>query len=768
MRVPAPSIIAFAFLSVGGALLVLLLFHLLNREELPNGETSSFTFRPGDLRVHPTLGLILASVAGLYLELLLIRWISSEIRVFSYFKNFVLIACFLGFGLGCYLCRRAIHISALLLPLLYLVVVIQVPWRPLRQVVATLPILLAATSETHIWGVGAQPLTLIGVTGLGLAVIVILPIFALLAISFIPIGQLIGWYLENARNGISAYTVNVLASLAGIAFYTALCFANQPPIVWFAVGAAFLTILVWRRTLVRWATLAVFIAVIALLAINNDAPAKIYWSPYQKLALTPLYIQPSGELVGYDLQTNGTWYQKVINLSDDFIRRHPELSTGLPASLNSYNLPYRFEPHPASVLILGSGMGNDVAAALRNGAGRVTAVEIDPLIQRLGKELHPEHPYSSPRVTTKIDDARSYLQNADDHFDLIVFSLLDSHTTTSHFSNIRIDNYVYTIEALRAAKRLLAPGGTFIVKFQVRRSWIAGRLHELMVAAFESEPLQIEGPGGYTTSGRFFVAAPSVKINAALRDPYLAASGATAQHLPIEPAELTTDDWPYFYQRARGLPASVVTISLLLIFVSLFAARRLGIRPATLRLEFFFLGAGFLLMEAQIVSRTALLFGTTWVVNSIVISVLLLLIVAANSVSALVPRLPAGVGYAGVLATIAVSYAIPTEALFFRSFALRALVSTAILTLPVFFAGIIFIRRFAATGFAAEAIGSNLLGSLAGGLAESLSLWLGLRSLLVLALLLYASAWLVSRRGTGTSVTQTSDQAVLRSPSSGQ
>ena len=71
---------------------------------------------------------------------------------------------------------------------------------------------------------------------------------------------------------------------------------------------------------------------------------------------------------------------------------------------------------------------------------------------------------------------------------------------------------------------------------------------------------------------------------------------------------------------------------------------------------------------------------------------------------------------------------------------------TLLLCSPVFFAGIVFIKRFAASGFAAEAIGSNLLGALAGGILESASLWLGLRALLVIAFALYAAAWLASRR----------------------
>jgi spermidine synthase len=732
-----PSVAAvFAILSIGGLLLVLWLFRQLNQEN------PRFSFRVTE---PSTYGLVLASAAGLYLELLLIRWISSEIRVFAYFKNFVLIACFLGFGIGCYLCRRAINVAALLVPLLYLVAVIQLPWQTLRRVVGVLPILLGATSEMHIWGVNAQPLTPFAAVGLGLAAAVILPMFALIAIAFIPIGQLVGWYLENARNGINAYSINVLASLAGIALYTALCFANQPPIVWFAVGAVLLIALFHRTGAVMWATLVVFLVLGALLAIDNDAPAKTYWSPYQKLELSARRM-PNGDMAGYSLETNGSWYQKIIDLSPGFVSRHARELGIAPGTINSYDMPYLFQPNPPAVLILGSGMGNDVAAALRNGAGRVTAVEIDPLILRLGRDLHPERPYSSPRVTTTVDDARSYLQNSNDRFDLIVFSLLDSHTTTSHFSNIRIDNYVYTIEAMRAAKRLVAPGGVFIIKFQVERPWIAGRLHDLMVAAFGAEPLHLEGPRGFTTTGRFFIMGPTAKLLAPLRNPQMQQAARAAAAKPMEPASVTTDDWPYFYQRARGVPASVVTISLLLIVVSLLAAGRLGIRPSTLRLEFFFLGAAFLLMEVQIVSRMALLFGTTWVVNSIVIAVLLLLIVAANGIAAKFPRIPVGAAYGAIIVTIVINYALPYEALFFRSFVLRATLATLVLTLPIFFAGIVFIRRFAASGFSAEAIGSNLLGSLGGGLAESLSLWLGLRSLLLLAALLYASAWFVSRR----------------------
>src|SRR5260370_3807211 len=170
-----------------------------------------------------------------------------------------------------------------------------------------------------------------------------------------------------------------------------------------------------------------------------------------------------------------------------------------------------------------------------------------------------------------------------------------------------------------------------------------------------------------------------------------------------------------------------------------------GTTGRTIRWHFFFLGAGFLLLEAQIVSKMALLFGTTWVVNSIVISGLLVLIVAANLLVQWQPRMPVAWAYAGILASIGVSFAVPLERFFLPSLWLKALVATAVLCLPVFLAGIVFITAFGREGFRGEALGSNLLGALVGGLLESLSLWTGIRSLLVIAALLHGASWVALR-----------------------
>ena len=292
---------------------------------------------------------------------------------------------------------------------------------------------------------------------------------------------------------------------------------------------------------------------------------------------------------------------------------------------------------------------------------------------------------------------------------------------------------------------MLKTDGIFIIKFQVDTPWIAGRLYGLLQSVFGHAPLQLEADSSYiayTTGGRFFISGSEHHIQEALSDRRLAAYVAKHNDFQMSPASLTTDDWPYFYQHEPGLPASVIIISVALVILCWMLLRDTGAGLRSTRWHFFFLGAGFLLLEAQIVSKMALLFGTTWIVNSIVISGLLLLIVAANFLVQFVPRFPVGIAYVWIFLTLFVSYAVPLEKLFFAAMWARVLTAMIVLCLPVFFAGIIFVRSFAREGFRGEALGSNLMGSMVGGILESASLWTGIRFLLVLAALLYLASWI--------------------------
>lgn len=724
------SLLFFFLIALLALLIVTVVFRRLGTEPLsPLRLEISIT----DLGGFSYRQLLFVSLLSLFLEMLMIRWVTSEISIFAYFKNFVLLACFLGFGLGCYLSRFRIRLVAFIAPLLLLTIILNAPVPALRQAMNALPFFLGGGVEVNVWGVPSIPPHW---TGTLLAMVVVVPVFATVATSFIPFGQLVGWYLENAPNGVTAYSANVLAGLAGIGAYTLLCFLSQPPIVWFSVAGVLSVALFWNHPAARTALAATFVVCMALLAIPTDPQAQTFWSPYQKLGLLPVY--GDGQLEAYDLNTNGGWHQRIFNLSPSFVQSNPQIFLNHPVEWSSYNLPYRLYASPPSVLVLGSGMGNDVAAALRNGAGSVVAVEIDPLILRLGREKHFEHPYQSPRTHIVNNDARSYIENSHDQFDLIVFSLLDSHTTSSNFTNIRIDNYVYTREAMERASRLLRPDGLFIVKFRVDNPWIAGRLFHLMHDAFGQDPLQFQStPAEYDTYGRFFVAGSRERLAKATSDPAIAAYLASHRTRPFQPTASTTDDWPYFYQHEPGLPLIVILVSLAILIIFGWFLRQASGEGAPLDWHFLFLGAGFMLLEAQIVSKMALLFGTTWAVNAVVVSGLLFLIVAANLLYGAFPKIPLAIAYSGLFLSLAVMYLVPLEKLFFESWPVRALLALLALCTPVFFAGIIFISSFSRARFRGSALGSNLFGALLGGLLESLSLWFGLKSLTIIAAILY-------------------------------
>jgi SAM-dependent methyltransferase len=475
--------------------------------------------------------------------------------------------------------------------------------------------------------------------------------------------------------------------------------------------------------------------------IYNERPGtpRVLWSPYQKLTIVPLL--DDGDAKRFVLNTNDSWYQEISNLSPEVVARRPQLNElDVPLQYHRYNLPYRFFPNPPEVLIAGAGMGNDVAAALRNGSGHVTAVEIDPLIYASGKELHPERPYNSDRVTVYVDDARAFIQKTAQTYDLVVYSILDSHTTSSHYTNIRLDNYVYTLESMRKTRKLLKPDGVFALSFSSERPWFVGRLRGIVTEAFGKPPLMVHD------GHQFFIVGNGDRIERTLAaNADLKAFVASRPQIPSEPAEPTLDDWPYLYQRARGIPTVVWLLSIGLTLICWMTFRRFNTTSEGIQWHFFFLGAAFMLLEVQIISKAALLFGTTWLVNSIVITSLLLFILLANIVISVVPNFPRPLAYAGLMASMGVAYFIPASALFFDSMVTRGAVAAGIYCSPVFFAGLIFITSFREGGFRAEAFGSNLVGSLVGGLLESLSYLIGIKALVIVAALLYAASAVTSK-----------------------
>lgn len=664
--------------------------------------------------------LFLASFLALYFELVVIRYLSSEVRVFAYLKNLPLVAAFLGIGLGMVLGR--------------------VP-KPLQRwfgVLATALFSLIAYASllklTHIrfpgsdhfvWGrIGVR--TALSVTSLLLYCLPILLFLALAVAFFVVLGGLVGERL-SLLPALTGYGINLAGSLVGIAAFTALSYLGAPPSVWLLIGFGLMLPFLHRDKL------ALVLLPLLILATAIPQP-DTYWSPYYRISVRRLPSPPGWpEPSAYSLTVNHDYHQKMLNLSPQFLARYPEAEPNRTAHL-TYELPFRLVADPGEVLIVGAGTGNDVAAALRHGATHIDAVEIDPVILRLGQQLHPERPYDSSRVTVYVDDARAFFKKTRKKYDLIVFGYLDSHTLLTSFSSLRLDNYVYTLESFREATSLLKADGTLVVSFASGMTFVTERLFATLARAFAAPP-QVYYTG-YDGAGVVFVEGAARQTTArvgfpSVTNPLLSGTGETL---------LATDWWPFLYLEGRRIPVSLLAILLPFLLGSLVLIRR-SVSLASLRdpesHHFFLLGAGFLLLETKGVTELSLLFGSTWIVNAVVIGAFLAMAFLANLLiqSRPVPRPASYVGLflllgAGFLFPYTLFAALPTVG--------KVVAAGAFAGLPVFFSGLIFSRSFRDVARPAEALGINLFGAVVGGTLENSVMVGGTPILGFLAILLYA------------------------------
>jgi hypothetical protein len=342
-------------------------------------------------------------------------------------------------------------------------------------------------------------------------------------------------------------------------------------------------------------------------------------------------------------------------------------------------------------------------------------------------------------------------------------------------------------------RRRLKPNGVFVMYNYFRQGWIVSRLQNSVRAAFGSDALVVNLPsrdrlnpddnlGGDFT---MLIAGNNGGIRAAferepeywlrLRGPFNHRTlNGFAYPLPHERAawraqpqqarddsewkqfrltrvaagaddtRLATDDWPMLYLREPMIPgvslrggAVMAVIAVLLLFPFVRRATAASTQPAGLLVQMFFLGAGFMLVETKAVVHMALLFGGTWIVNSVVIFAVLVMIVLANLFVAF--RRPARLApyYAALLISLTVSALVPMESFLGMNRVLQIAAASLLAFAPILFAGIVFAVSFAKVVEPDRAFGANIAGAMFGGLAEYSSMILGFQYLLFVAVGLY-------------------------------
>lgn len=671
--------------------------------------------------------IVLVTMLSLLLELVLIRWLASVFPVFAFYKNFTMLACFLGLGAGYAVAEKQPCAPALVLPMLALFV-------------GVITLLRYDTSGGYL------------IFSIGWLSTFDLPVYFLLGASFIlcacicyPVGQLCGKLLHSS-NSLNAYGLNLMGSVLGVIALFVMSLYWLPPVIWFAVTGGIMLLFVLSRDQFLSVGIASFCVLLGILAWPVQPETQRIYSPYQLLERTA-----TGEGL-MQILSGGSYYQKVYNFADSRRGRESEADRYVRAY---YEFPYNFKKAPERVAIVGSGSGNDVATALRMGAGHVDAIEIDPAIAFLGTKYHPEQPYSDPRANLSINDARNFFRTADQKYDLIVYGVLDSHTALSHASNLRVDSYVYTREGIAEAFKLLKPDGVLTISFTLVNDALGFKLSKILrELPGAGKPLAVRVLYDYSKTTAFIVkkggAVTMPNASAFASIGFTNVSDYFSQAYPE--SAVPTDDWPFFYMVERAYPVTyMIALGIILILSYFFVRRTIGFSDPIDRsyLPFFFLGAGFMLVETKAITELGLHLGGTWFVIAAAIMLVLVMAFLANLIVTRTSRNLAGAAYLGLFISLLVGYglAVSHSDWAFGPPVMQLALSCFVLTIPLFFAGIIFSSLIGEARInISTAFAYNLMGALFGGVMEYNSMYFGFAFLYLLAFGFYALAWAFSRK----------------------
>ena len=711
-----------ALLSAAALIATWALFRLLRRLEPvldANARAQAHYLDTIDAR-YVDLAILFSSGLSLLLELSLIRWQSSVLEFLAFYKNFSLLACFAGLGLGYALATRSRIPLLMVVPLLA------------AQFCFILWVRLGASDlsinpfrEQLTMGLGQGDWVAAAVLFLVLSII-----FMLTALTFLPVGQLCGRLMER-RQSLRAYGLNLLGSLLGVGVMLAASLLWTPPLVWFAVCLLGLLLCYLRRPSSLIAGIVFSAVCTMVLAWWPVDPlwSRVY-SPYQ---LVEIGTDPDTGLTL--IRAAGHYYQHIRDFS-------PYTSADREVR-DYYDFPYKAHPGLKDVAIVGSGTGNDVAAALRAGAGHIDAIEIDPVILEVGEERHPEKPYANPRVHRVNSDARTFLRGTGNTYDLIVYGLLDSHTLLSHGSSVRLDSFVYTIEGLREARSRLKNDGMLALSFTVLSEALGRKIYLMLQQVFDGRPpVCLWASGGNVT---FLISndpnwqPPAAFMNADVKNVTASYASSTIA------ASVSTDDWPFFYMPQRVYPVSyLIMIGLILALSLALVGNFVAEAPRFSHISFFFLGAGFMLVETKGITEMGLTFGNTWQVIGIVFAGILIMAFLGNCLVQWLDIKRPQLAFVFLLAALAAGF-LAARGGGFASTPLGRFETAALLSLPLLFSGMVFSTLLAAQRHIAAIMAMNLLGAIVGGLLEYNSMYLGFQALYLMAMGCYALAFVADQ-----------------------
>jgi len=693
--------------------------------------------------------LFIISFLVLFFELLYIRWLPCYVRTLSYFTNFVLIGAFVGMSIGCLAASLRVRLIDFVPASVFVTVLVVAAFYVLYafEFLRITPGEIADEQRIY-FGIGALR------RGLSVPLALVIPVaYVFVVFPFIGLGQTMGRALK-LFGPVQAYSVNVLGSIAGILAFSLVSTFCVPAHYWFLIGFAALGWFISRnRRRLRISSAILFVCTVLIVYLLSSGlfEFETFWSPYYRLAL---------------------YNKKTITVNE--IGHQVMEPVGRETDI--YGAPYMLRDYAGvdkpieNILIIGAGSGNDAAYAVARGVAAIDAVDIDPVIMDIGRRFHPNRPYDAPNVRAIVDDGRSLLRKTDKQYDMIVYALVDSLTLMSTYSSVRLENYLFTRECFEEVESRLAEGGVFVIYNYFRRGWLGTKIYDMLEHAFGRKPLvfsmrEIESikEDDSALALVMFIAGDTEKIEKALagstdRRVQLAnsfAPGAKGTYklyrVEVESSgklPVPTDDWPFLYLKEKTIPVHNVLGILVIIVLS--AAYFYGFtpgRPRRLNWHFFFLGAAFMLLETRSIAKLSLLFGSTWMVNSIVFFSILVTILLANLVVIFFPKANRKYYYVGLFAVMTLNYVIPLSVFLPLERTPKFILSNLLIFSPIFFAALVFASSFGKSTEPDYDFGSNIAGAVLGGVCEYLSLLFGYHMLLLIGAFMYLMSILGLRAG---------------------
>ncbi|MFZ0064485.1 MAG: hypothetical protein WAL47_20830, partial [Pyrinomonadaceae bacterium] len=750
-----------------------------------------------------------------------IRWFPAHVLYLTFFTNVVLLGSFLGMSVGCLAAGHRRNYLAWT-PLLLVIALaaahaVEISSGSFAKFVdvgnQVSPQQVYFGAEYHSQDLSRYAIPVEILCGF---------FFIVIALAFLGPGQELGRALKRWPNRVQAYTLNIVGSIVGILLFAACSWLELSSAWWFlmvAMGLGYFYFISRRhrfpRRVFSWTPVAaaLLLLVVWLAAFNpvhdqDQRQSQQFWSPYYRIDFKQADLSLSVNLI---------YHQQMVSRNENFpAYALPHLlnrDAGRPASAdvliigagsgNDVSRALQWDAkHVDAVEIdpaiyrLGRTYHPDdpygderVQIHLDDGRNflRSTGRKYDLIVYALVDSLVLHSGYSNIRLESFLftrqtfEDVRRHLKP---NGTFVIYNYFRQGWLAARLQKGLDEVFgsgnslVLTLPYRKVIEPEKATFGDFTIFF-------AGATGDLRTAfALQSDYfLRNDQPPGPASPNGFqqHPGSEATQVGELTQEPGHRITSpwqhfGLASVLPPEGGLRTaTDDWPFLYLREPMIPTLSLrgmlimgALGLLLIFLFLPRHQRRATalaepgtnspRIGALNVQLFFLGAGFMLIETKAVVTMALLFGSTWVVNSVVFLAVLVMILLANLWTLRFKPARLWPYYVGLLTALTLNAIVPLDFFLGMNRSIQVLGSCVLVFSPVLFAAVIFAASFKRTTEPDRAFGVNIAGAMVGGLAEYSSMLLGFQYLVLVAILFYALSAIGMRRSKEMAMDQASGE----------